>query len=343
VGRFILPLLLGHDRERFEVICYSDVEKEDALTARMRGAASAWRDIRGMPDEAVARQVEADGVEILVDLTMHMAHNRLRVFAYKPAPVQVTYLAYVSSTGMTSMDYRLSDPYLDPVGEERGYVEETVRLPTSYWCYQQSLATPEVGELPSLKAGRVTFGSLSNFCKVNDRAVEAWGRILARVPGSRLMLWAGEGKHRERVWRQMEGLGVERGRVEFVKFEPAAGYFGRYGEIDVGLDPFPYAGGTTTCDALWMGVPVVTLAGKLGVGRGGVSILSNVGLKELIAQNVEQYVEIAARLAADVEKLKGLRAGLRERMQRSPLMDAQRFVREVEGAYREMWERFCRG
>ena len=254
------------------------------MTDRCRAHADVWRDVLGLSDEQVADTIRQDRIDILVDLTMHMANNRLLVFARKPAPVQVTYLAYCGTTGLGTMDYRLTDPYLDPPGQdERFYCEQSVRLPETYWCYRPPIETPPVNALPALEAGHVSFGCLNNFCKVTPPALAAWSRLLQAVPGSRLLLHAHAGSHRDRVRGFLAEQGISAERLAFVDFLPTAEYFGVYQRIDVALDPFPYGGGTTTCDALWMGVPVVSLAGQTAVGRGGVSILSNLGLPELVA------------------------------------------------------------
>jgi predicted O-linked N-acetylglucosamine transferase (SPINDLY family) len=273
---------------------------------------------------------------------MHAADNRLLVFARKPAPVQVTYLAYCGTTGLSAMDYRLTDPYFDPPGQnERFYSEQSVRLPETYWCYRPPIETPPVNALPALEEGYVCFGSLNNFCKVTPPTLAAWSRILQAVPGSRLLLHARAGSHRDRVRAFLAEQGISTARLEFVDFLPESEYFEIYQRIDVALDPFPYGGGTTTCDALWMGVPVVSLAGQTAVGRGGVSILSNIGLPELAAHDSEHYVRIAEALANNLPGLAGLRTMLHDRMRSSPLTDAPRFARNIEAAYREMWRRWC--
>jgi predicted O-linked N-acetylglucosamine transferase (SPINDLY family) len=373
VGRFLLPLLRQHDRAGFEIFCYCDVRRPDALTERFRGMADHWRDTARMSDEELARLIRADGIDILVDLTMHMVDNRLLVFARKPAPMQVTYLAYCSTTGLETIDYRFTDPYLDPpgVGDEF-YSEKSFRLPETYWCYEPGLETPEVGPLPALvdagralpaaspdggqcppytqrldpggpqATGQITFGCLNTFSKGTEAALRCWCRLLRDVPRSRLLLHAKEGGHRQRVIELLKRENVNPNRLGFVGFLPGLDYFRLYQGIDIALDPFPCAGGTTTCDALWMGVPVVSLAGSTAVSRAGMSILSNVGLPELVAHSQEEYVAIAAALAADRTRLAQLRAGLRERMRQSPLMDAPRFARNIEEAFREMW-RFDRG
>jgi len=279
-----------------------------------------------------------------VELSMHTAGSRLLALARKPAPVQMTYLAYCGTTGLATIDYRLTDPYLDPPGSEDScYAEQSIRLPETYWCYRPVDSAPPVGPLPAIRNGRVTFGCLNNFCKLSEAALSTWIRVLQAVPDSHLLLHAYAGSARQRIGERFARHGVSTERLEFVDLLPRDEYFRTYRRIDVALDPFPYGGGTTTCDALWMGVPVVSLAGRTAVGRGGLSILSNLALQDLVTSDVDRYVQIAAALAADRARLGQLRATLRERMQRSPLMDAPRFARAVEAAYRTAWRRWCEG
>jgi predicted O-linked N-acetylglucosamine transferase (SPINDLY family) len=341
VGRFLLPLFAAHDRHEVEIFCYSGVRVADELTAKFRAQSDGWHDIEGLNDERLANLIRQDRVDILVDLDAHTGTNRLLTFARKPAPVQVTYLAYCSTTGLSVMDYRLTDPFLDPLGQSSYYAEESMWLPETYWCYQPPVDLPPVASLPALGSGRVCFGCLNNFWKVTMPALAAWRELLQKVPLSRLLLHARPGTHRERVRTFFAEAEIDPHRIEFIGVTPSAEYFGRYNLIDVGLDPFPYGGGTTTCDALWMGVPVISLAGKTAVGRGGSSILSNVGLPELVAQTPDEYVRIATNLATDLPRLAGLRAGLRDRLLNSPLLDGPRFARNVDAAFREMWQRWC--
>lgn len=342
VGRFLLSLFAAHDAERFEVFCYSDVQRPDGITERLRTHAHQWRNLVGLGDEQACKLIRADKIDILVDLTMHMAKNRLLLFARKPAPVQVTYLAYCSTTGLDAIDYRLTDSHLDPAGmSDEFYSEKSVRLPETYWCYPLHDESPEVSPLPALDAGYVTFGCLNNFCKVTPNTLETWARLLQAVPGARLLLYAPAGRVREKLMRFMEERVIARDRVELVGFASPRKYFETYHRIDIGLDPFPCVGGTTTCDAIWMGVPLVTLAGQTAVGRAGVSILANLDLRELVAETPELYVQIAAGLATDLPRLAELRGGLRSRILASPLMDAPRFARGIEAAYRQMWRDWC--
>jgi predicted O-linked N-acetylglucosamine transferase (SPINDLY family) len=243
---------------------------------------------------------------------------------------------------MDPMDFRISDPWLDPPGSDLSvYSEETIYLPQTYWCYQRPIFQAPVGPLPADANGFVTFGCLNNFCKVSPEALGAWAQILARVPNARLLLHTHAGTHRDRVRRIFADATVDPSRVEFLDYLPTDDYFRAYARVDIGLDSFPFNGGTTTCDAMWMGVPVVTLAGGLAVARAGVSLLSNVGLSRLIARSVDQYVQIACDVAADLEHLRTLRAGLRPQMEASPLMNAPQFARDMEHAYRTMWRRWC--
>jgi predicted O-linked N-acetylglucosamine transferase (SPINDLY family) len=342
VGRFLLTLLEHHDHDAVEVFCYSGVTSPDAITARFRAAADAWRDTAAISDQQLVDVIRDDRIDILVDLAMHMALNRLPAFARKPAPVQVTYMAYLSGTGLETMDYRLSDPYLDPPGENDGdYVEQTTRLPRTYWCHRPDADVPAPGELLALAEGHVTFGCLNNFCKITPPAWEAWVQVLRQVPGSRLLVFAHEGAHRQRLRDSLAGAGIEPARLQFTGPVSAGQYFQLYHRIDVSLDPFPHGGGMTTFDSLWMGVPVVTLAGRTGVSRMGLSMLSNVGLPQFVARSSEQYVAIAAGLARDLARLRELRQTLRQRMLDSPLTDGLRFARDVEEAYRRMWHRWC--
>lgn len=337
IGRFMLPLLSHHDRGRFEVFCYSDLTRPDDVAAQIRPHVDAWRDTAALSDHRLARLVRDDRIDILVDLTMHMAGTRLLTFARKPAPVQVTYLAYCGTTGLRTIDYRLTDPRMDPEdGDERFYSERSVRL-ASYWCYPPPADSPEVQPPPARSAGFTTFGCLNNFCKVSPSVLEAWCGLLRAVPGSRLLLHANPGAHRERIRAAAQNQGVSGDRIEFVGSLPLRAYLEQYNRIDVALDPFPYPGGTTSCDALWMGVPLVTLPGSTALSRGGLSILANLGLTDLVARNLADYTDIVRQLSADPPRLARLRSTLRQRMLASPLMDADAFARNVEEAYLRMW------
>jgi predicted O-linked N-acetylglucosamine transferase (SPINDLY family) len=342
VGRNVLPLLRHHNAGQFDITLYANHASADELTEQFRAYAHNWRVITGWTDERVAEQIRRDGIDILVDLTLHMAQNRLLVFARKPAPVQVTFAGYPGTTGIPAIDYRLTDPYLDPPGLfDACYAEESYQLPDSFWCYDPLTSEPAVSPLPALRNGYVTFGCLSNFCKVNAAMLKTWAAVLRGVGGSRLMLLAPDGRHRSRVLDVLAAESVAGDRVRFVAGLPRPRYLELYHHIDIGLDTLPYNGHTTSLDSLWMGVPVVTLVGGTVAGRAGLSQLSNLGLNELVARNAEDFVRIAAELAMTPALLSSLRAELRARMQGSPLMDAPRFTRGIEAAYRDMWRQWC--
>jgi predicted O-linked N-acetylglucosamine transferase (SPINDLY family) len=340
---FTIPLLSHHDRSAFEVYCYADVKRPDELTELHRRQADVWRNASGMHDEQVAQIIRDDRIDVLVDLALHSAGNRLLVFARKPAPVQLTWLACAGTSGLDTIDYRLSDRYLDPdPAGDLFYSEKTVRLPNCFWCYDPLSDEPPVNDLPAMKNGFVTFGSLNAIAKATAEAVSMWAAVLRAVPGSRLLLHAPPGSARKRVTDLLARHGLESCRATFVERQPRSGYLATFHRIDIALDPFPYGGGTTTFDTLWMGVPVVTLTGKTSMSRAGSSILSNLGFPQWIAGDVETYVRIAAELASDLTRLSELRARMRDRMRASPLMDAGRFARDFEAAVRWMWGKWCR-
>jgi predicted O-linked N-acetylglucosamine transferase (SPINDLY family) len=335
---FTIPLLSKHDHESFEITCYSSVKRPDALTRRIAGYADVWREVRPLDDETLCRVISEDGIDILVDLTMHMAGGRPLVFARKPAPVQIAWLAYPGTTGMSAMDYRLSDPRLDPEGYDSHYRERTLRLADSFWCYDPLAEGPEVNSLPAVERGYLTFGCLNNPCKLTDHTLRLWGGVMRAVPNTRLLLLAPPGRHRLRLLRRLAEQSISADRIEFVQFQPRADYLHSYHQIDLGLDTFPYNGHTTSLDSLWMGVPVVTRVGETSVGRGGLSQLFQVGQLDLAAESDDAFVRIAVAQSNDLGRLAELRSGLRLRMQRSALMDATRFARQVEGAYQSAWK-----
>jgi predicted O-linked N-acetylglucosamine transferase (SPINDLY family) len=344
VGRLLRPLFAHRDRRRADFLVYSDVRVPDAVTHELTASTNGWLTIAGMIDSQVADRIRNDRIDILVDLALHTAGNRMLVFARKPAPVQITMLGLPATTGLSTIDYRITDPYLDPPGTcDADYTEHSIRLPHCFWCYQPDQDSPPVAEPPVLKSGVVTYGCLNQFAKVSRPALSLFVRILQSVSGSRLVLYAPTGSYLENVRALFRTAGIADDRVEFAGRVPFAQYLERYRDLDLALDPFPYCGGTTTMDALWMGVPVITLAGRTAAGRGGVSILSNLNLTELIAQTPEQYVAMAVAWGKDPERLSRLRAGLRQRMKSSPLMDGPRYARDVEAAFRGMWQTWCGG
>jgi predicted O-linked N-acetylglucosamine transferase (SPINDLY family) len=339
---FTVPLFSAHDHRQFEIFYYADVAAPDHVTARLQTDADRWRNIVRLDPQQVAQRIRQDQIDILVDLTMHMAGSHLLVFARRPAPVQVCWLAYPGTTGLSAIDYRLTDVHLDPPGlNDRYYTEESIRLPDSFWCYDPLRREPAVSPLPASDKRCVTFGCLNNFCKINAAVLKLWAQVLRSVGQSRLMLLAAEGSARRHTQDLLEQEGVAPDRVVFVSRRPRSEYLQLYQHIDIGLDTFPYNGHTTSLDSFWMGVPVVTLVGQTVAGRGGLCQLMNLGLPELVAETPEQFVQVAVQLAGDLPRLRELRAGLRDRLERSPLMDAPRFARNVETAYRRMWRRWC--
>ena len=343
-AHLVLPLLSNHDRAEVEVYCYAGVVRPDRFTARFRSHADVWRSTVGVSDARFAALIRGDRVDVLVDLTLHMEGSRLLTFARRPAPVQVTWFGYPGTTGLSAIDYRLTDPHLDPPGETDGhYVERSVRLPETFWCYDPLAEDAlEVNELPALAGEPFTFGCLNNFCKVNAVSLDLWSSVLRAIPGSRFVLLAPAGQARDRVRAHFERERIDGERLEFVDRQSRQGYLRTYHRIDVGLDPVPYNGHTTSLDAAWMGVPTLTVVGRTVVGRAGLSLLRSLGLPELAAESADEFVAIAAGLAGDRPRLAELRAGLRTRMARSPLMDGARFARGVEAAFRQMWRDRCK-
>jgi predicted O-linked N-acetylglucosamine transferase (SPINDLY family) len=313
------------------------------MTARMQGYAALWRNIRGVDDDTAADLVEQDRIDILVDLAGHTVGGRLELFARRPAPVQISLLGYLNTTGLDAMDYRISDVTADPPGvAERYHVERMLRLPGSFWCFRPPDDAPDVTPAPAIGAGHVTFGSFNNFAKLNHAVTDAWSSILHRCPDARLLVTATpEGEARARFLQRFAAHGVGAARIELIGRVRLAEFRALHGRVDIALDPFPYAGGATSCESLWMGVPVVTLAGTFGFARSGASLLNALQLDELVSENAGEYVECATHLAADHSRLQDLRRSLRGRMQDSELTDGVRFAAKLEAAYRGVWHDWC--
>jgi predicted O-linked N-acetylglucosamine transferase (SPINDLY family) len=338
---FTMPVLREHDHDAFEIFCYSSTTPEDDWTARIREQADVWRDVVRSSDAELAQRIREDRIDVLVDLNMHMGGERLRVFVEKPAPVQIAWLAYPGTTGIAEIDYRISDPHLDPPGAPLPYSEQTLLLPDCFWCYDPGSEEPRVNELPALDSGRITFGCLNNFLKVNTGVLELWARTLAALPDSRLLLLAPSEQARAFASEVLTSHGLAPERVEFLPLMWRKDYLAAYHRIDIALDCFPYNGHTTSLDAFWMGVPVVTLVGNTVVGRAGLCQATLLGLPELIADDPDQFVKNVVALARDQPRLAELRQGLRDRLQRSALMDAPKFTRALEALYREAFRRWC--
>lgn len=341
IGRLLAPLLANHDRERFGVYCYCDVERPDEITRRFDSFDHVWRNTVGISDDDLASQIRRDQIDILVDLSLHLEGNRLLTFARKPAPIQIAYLAYCGTSGLDAMDYRLTDRYLDGP-QDAAWIERPVRL-NSYFGFEPPTDAPEVGPLPAQQTGHVTFGCLNDYSKIAVPTWSAWRSILGAATGSTLLVHAPPGNHREIVRSHFVTNGIAPQRVEFIDRLPREQYLALYNRIDIALDPFPIPGALTTCEALWMGVPVVSLGGSLDAGRAGLSILSHAGIPELAGATTDEYVQIATALAADLSRLASLRRSLRQRMQNSPLMNATAFAKDFEMVLRELWTRCCAG
>jgi predicted O-linked N-acetylglucosamine transferase (SPINDLY family) len=341
IGTFALPLIVQHDRSRFHLTLYSDVERPDAVSGQFRQHVDGWVSILGAEDDAVAERIAADRIDILVDLAGHTASNRMPVFARRPAPVQVTWL-YPNTTGLPTIDFRLTDAIADPPGvADQFYSERQVRLPGCLMCYGTPAGAPAVAPAPAAAAGRVTFGSFNTLAKINPGTAALWSRVVAAVPGSRLLLKAaalGDADTRERCRAMFAAAGLAPEALELrPSLDAYRDHLDAYRLVDIALDATPYTGATTTCEALWMGVPVVTLLGNRHSARVSASLLTHAGYPELVARAPDAFVEVAARLAADLPRLRAMRAGMRERVARSPLCTARPFAAGVEAAYREMW------
>lgn len=346
VGYFLEPVLAAHDRESVEVVCYANTANPDGMTERLRALADGWVWTAGMGDDELAARIRADGIHILVDLAGHTAGNRLGVFAQRAAPVQVTWAGYVGTTGLPAMDYLISDRRQSPEGADGWAIEGIVRMPDSYVPWAPPEDAPPVAALPMPARGVPTFGSLNALPKLNAPVAALWARVLAAVPGSRLLLRTPgleDESQRTRTLELFTRAGADPGRIALRGAAPRREFLGTYGEIDVALDPFPYSGGLTTLEALWMGVPVVTLGGERFCSRHAVTHLASAGLPALAVDGEDAYVAMAAALVSDPAALAGLRASLRDRLRASPALDGERFTRALEAAFGAMWRRAAAG
>jgi FkbM family methyltransferase len=346
VAYFTKGIISSHDSRLFEVYCYSDVARPDSLTQQFKTLAHQWRDIRGMSDDEAANLIRRDKIDILIDLAGHTGNNRMLVFARKTAPVQVTYLGYPDTTGLKTMDYRLTDSWADPKEHQDNLcTEELIRLPSGFLCYQPPEDTPQVKELPALATGHITFGSFNHRPKITEKAVQTWSEILHIIPDSRLILKSGSLSDRETHDLLLDMFckkGISKERITLLGDIPSFfDHLDLYNKIDIALDTFPYNGTTTTCEALWMGVPVITLQGVTHAARVGVSILTNAGLPYLIAESTEDYIRKACALAKNIEQLKSLRSNLRSMLVSSTLMDTGKFIHNLEDEYRKIWYKWC--
>jgi protein O-GlcNAc transferase len=343
VGYFVSRLLQHKRQNDVECICYSD-RKPDDLTERLIGLSYDWMDTRGVSHAALSERIRSDKIDILIDLTGHTAENRLLVFARKPAPIQVTWAGYMGSTGLSAMDYLIADRWHVREGAEGNYTESILRLPNGYICYEPPDYVPEVGPLPFEKNGCITFGCFNNSAKINGDVVMAWAEILNAAPRSRLFLKYADMDTeaiRSRLLDQFSERKIEQSRLQIEGYSPHIELLARYNDVDIALDTFPYSGGLTTCEALWMGVPVITKPGETFASRHSLSHLSNVGVPELVATDLQGYVAKAIELANDASRLASLRAGLRERMAKSPLCDGEMFAADFTAAMQKIWKEWC--
>lgn len=339
VSDFLIRAFENFDRRRVATVCYCDNRIQDERTARFQAASMIWRDVVSISDEALAQQIRADQIDVLFDLAGHSANNRLLVFARKPAPIQITWIGYEGTTGVSAMDYILADRYEIPVEAEQSYCERVLRMPDSYVCYEPPTDAPAVTPLPALERGYVTFGSFNNPKKINSQVIAVWSNILRRLPTAGLTLkyngMDDPGSVR-RLNSEFARQGTEIHRVNFLGYSPYGEHFADYRAIDIALDPFPFGGGVTTCEALWMGVPVITCPGETFASRHSLCYLSSIGLTETIARDLDAYVALAVTLAQDLSRLASLRANLREQMAAAPLCDGPRFADNLTSLLTEL-------
>ena len=339
VAFFLAPVLEHHDRSQVEVFCYSMTPKQDSMTNRLRTATDHWRDVLSMSDDELADAIHADGIDVLVDLVGHTGIPRPGVFCQRPAPVQVAWLGYLNTTGLTRMDFRLSDVRSDPPEiSQPVHTERLVHLPASQWCYL-AVAEQEIDPVPPFERhGYMTFGSFNAALKITPAACRRWAQVMLRVPGSRLVIGDINSERKQAaIRRDIASLGVADDRIAFIPRVMIDEYLGLYNDIDITFDTFPYGGGTTTFDSLWMGVPVVAAVGETPVSRSAAGILAALGLEDWSAPSVDDFVDVAVARASDREALRALRRSLRPRMQDSLLTELPRYARDLEAAYRKMW------
>ena len=347
VGRFLESVLFALAEQHsasLAFVAYHNHHEEDVLTDRLKSRCALWHNVAEWTDARLAQQIHHDAIDMLIDLAGHTTHNRVRVFAWRPAPVQLSWLGYFATTGIAEMDHLLADPHTVPPEHEAHFTENIWRLPETRMCFTPPSESVAVSPLPALVSGHITFGCFNHLGKINDTVIATWSRILHRVPGSRLFIktkqLAGEAA-RNRLTKAFVAHGISTDRLLLEGGSPRQQYLETYHRVDIGLDPFPYTGGTTTAESLWMGVPVLTLAGQTLISRQGLGMLRNTGLPAWVASDQDDYVEKAVAFAARPAELAELRARLRAQVLASPLFDAPRFARHFEQAMRGMWMRWC--
>lgn len=340
----VLTAIAQLPESNLKVFCYSNNFLEDAVTLRIKSLCVGWCTAAGMSDDALGERIREDSIDILVDLSGHTSHNRLTVFASKPAPLQVSWLGYFGTTGVAAIDYVIADPWTLPSDEEANFTEKIWRLPETRLCFTPPNVHLEVGALPAIRNGYITFGCCNNLSKMTENVVAVWAQVLCAVPTSRLFLKSpqlAESQIRQRVSRSFAARGIGIERLQFEGLSSRTDYLACYQRVDIALDPFPYTGGTTTAEALWMGVPVLTLKGERFLSRQGVGLLANAGLIEWIASSADDYVARATKHSRDLSALARLRAALRQQVLASPIFNANRFADHFNNALRKMWQRRC--
>lgn len=346
VAYFIEPLLKAHNKERYELFAYYNHSIFDKTNTRIQGYFDHWRNIYDKPTEQVANTIFDDEIDILIDLAGHSANNSLQILYQKPAPIQVTWLGYPNTTGLNEVDYRVSDTIADPEGSSDTLHSETIyRLKNGFLCYEGDANVPLPGDIPYDRNGYITFGSFNNYVKVTHEVIEVWAKILNEVSTSKLILKSSQLADKDtrgRCIKLFKKYGVSKERLNLVSMLPnPADHLSYYGEMDIALDPFPYNGTTTTCEALWMGVPTITLSGNVHASRVGESILTRVGLTSYVSRSKEDYVRLAKEKSAALDELRQYRQELREYMLNSSLCNHKEFAKQIEVSYQYMWDRYC--
>ena len=344
VGFFIHPILKHHDKASFHIFCYSNTQQIDGMTNEIKKLVYKWTDIRALSNDAICHAIHKDRIHILVDLSGHTTNNCLGVFGMKPAPVQVSYLGYPGTTGISQIDYRITDQWADPQGNDKYYTEKLIRMPHCFLCYHPDPQSPSIANLPAQKNGWISFGSFNRMPKLNDHILDIWAQILKRLKKSRLFLKTkafNDVEIQKRIKTFFYKRGVEENQLILLAHLPSREqHLSLYNQMDIALDTFPYHGTTTTCEALWMGVPVITLEGEAHVSRASVSILQSIGLQDFIAKNPDEYIEKAIQMGKNFNFLSQLRQQLRSIIGFSSLCKHQAFVSTLEHKYQWMWKQY---
>ena len=343
VAYFIEPILEQHNKDNFTIFCYHNNSIQDSTTDRIKHSCDHWKNIVGVEDKKLFDIIRKDGIDILVDLAGYTGNSRISIFARKPSPIQISWIGYPNTTGISAIDYKITDHTADPPGQSGAlYTETLIRLPGGFLCYSPPSDSPPLAQPPFIKNGYITFGSFNNLAKTNEAVLNAWAAILSETVNSHILLKCSGLSGAETSKRIISFLGmrgISKDRVHLLGNDLSREkHLKRYAEIDIALDPFPYNGTTTTCEALWMGTPIVSLCGKIHRSRVGASILSQLDLEKLIGQSERQYIDIAVNLAKHTKEIEWLNDTLRDTMLGSSLCDAKSFTQKLEKAYKNIWE-----